>query len=109
MHWFVGEDSSIPAIDLVPHHWAKATPESFEPFDQSGSGVETCLDVSFEKNEQQSAGAYAPFWRASNCLLPKYFICEKIPTGVPDNVIEAIVDEMLAKDGNGTMDIIYKK
>lgn len=69
--------------------------------------METCLDVSFDKTEEQSAGAYAPFWRASNCLLPKYFICEKIPTGVPENVIEAIVNEELAKDGNGMLFIYH--
>lgn len=75
LNWLVGENIAAPVTFNVKHQWAAASPDTKEPIDQSGSGKEMCLDVSFE--DREVVDFYRPLWRASNCLIPKYFFCER--------------------------------
>ncbi|CAL8111081.1 unnamed protein product [Orchesella dallaii] len=83
LYWKIGEEDMVPVVDSVPQEWASAGEDMVEPMDQSKSGMEICLDISFENSAMKSYGSYTPLWRASNCIMPKFFICESVHYGVP--------------------------
>ncbi|ODM99646.1 Macrophage mannose receptor 1 [Orchesella cincta] len=93
MYWKIGEEDMVPVLETVPQEWAAAGEDMVEPMDQSNSEMEICLDISFENSALNSYGSYAPLWRVSNCIMPKFFICETVEYGVPLNSLMNDVPE----------------
>lgn len=63
----------------IEFKWGQGEPNSGQLYN---SDIKDCLDVSYEMMDQPSA---VPVWRASNCLLPKFYVCMDLNITVPMN------------------------